>query len=312
MKIFDAHADTLAEVLDQNKPLDSNDLHVSLEKMRAYDGFVQVFAAWIDEKYPSGFRRANDIIDAYYAQAPQNGVVTVLDADGLREAQAPAARLGVLLAIEDARALEGRLENLSYFYARGVRSICLAWNYSNEACDGVMVEKPKGLSAFGKALVAKMHETGVVADVSHLAEPGFWDVAEISAARGKPFIASHSNAKAVCGHARNLTDGQLKAVFQSGGVVGINLLPLFLNGTMRASSKDILRHIDHILALGGENHIGFGCDFDGITEVPDGFSDAAGYEAFLNEMAKTGYSNEVVEKISHRNFMNVYEKVLKK
>ena len=143
-------------------------------------------------------------------------------------------------------------------------------------------------------------------DVSHLSEKGFWDVCEHS---NKPFIASHSNAKAICKNKRNLSDEQIREIIRLGGCIGINFYPVFLTDNTYCGVCDIIKHIEHILSLGGENNLGFGSDFDGIDILPDGISGVEDYEKLINELLKLGYKESFVKKICSENFLNVLDRI---
>ena len=173
----------------------------------------------------------------------------------------------------------------------------------------IMEESGEGLSQFGEKVVRQMNRLGMAIDVSHLSEKGFWDAAEISE---KPFIASHSNAKSICSHKRNLSDEQIKEIINKKGFIGVNFYPPFLTDCDRCGIKDIIKHIEHILSLGGENNIGFGSDFDGVDYLPDGIEGAQDYYKIIDELLKLGYSEKLVRKISCENFINVLTSIFNK
>lgn len=167
-------------------------------------------------------------------------------------------QLGLVLHLEGARPLRGRLDLLHELRGLGVRSVGLTWNPGNEAADGVGVAAPGGLSAFGRDLVRELGRLGMLVDVSHLAEPGFWDVAELVEG---PFVASHSNADAVHLHVRNITDEQARAVAASGGLVGVCFFPLFIGEP--PTLERLLDHVDHLAELIGVEHLAVGPDYAG-------------------------------------------------
>lgn len=180
-------------------------------------------------------------------------------------------RLTVVLSVEGGEVLAGDLSMLDILYDLGVRSLTLTWNHRNELADGVGdTTSGGGLTRFGKEVVAKMTQLGMIVDVSHLSEAGFWDVMEV--AEG-PVIASHSNAKALCNHQRNLSDDQLRALAAKGGYVGLNFCPPFLTEDGNADIEDIVRHAIHIAEVAGPEVLGFGTDFDGISGLPAGIKD---------------------------------------
>lgn len=306
-KIFDAHCDTLTELLEKNETLSENSGMVRLDMLKGYSGFVQVFAAWIDAEKGNPLLNAIELADKFYEETENNGICVIKDAKTLEETVAKGG-IGAILAIEDGIALCGSLRVLNMLYRLGFRLITLTWNGENELGCGAVASSGDGLTDFGKKAVLKMNELGMVVDCSHLSERGFWDLAEISK---KPFLASHSNAKRICDHPRNLTDEQIITLIKTGGVMGINLYPEFLNGTQNACVKDVIRHIEHVLSLGGENSLGIGTDFDGIPTTPEGIENTAKLHVLFDEMRKIGYSEDLIEKITYKNFTKVFSECLK-
>jgi membrane dipeptidase len=171
--------------------------------------------------------------------------------------------------------------------------------------DGVGEPDPQGLTPFGRQVVQEMNSLGMVVDVSHLAPKGFWDVIEISSA---PIIASHSNAKVLCPHRRNLEDDQIKAIIEKGGVIGMTFVPYFI-GEGKITIPHLLRHIDHILSLGGEDHIGLGSDFDGISITMEDLRSGSDYPKLLQALDQE-YGHDITAKICGKNFLRVYKQVL--
>ena len=311
MMIFDAHCDTASVTLDLKAGLRSNSCQADLERMRMPGGRVQVFAAFVNPAlYRScELRRALQIIDNIYRQAEENSdLMTVCtSAEDIKKAVAD-SKLAALISVESGEALQGELASLRMLYRLGVRSLCLTWNYRNELADGAWESSASGLSAFGRSVVEEMNRLGMLVDVSHISERGFWDVLERTKAS---VIASHSNAKALCSHPRNLTDAQLKALKANGGVAGVNLFPQFLNASGDASIDDIISHIEHIVSLTGEDHIGLGCDFDGIIITPSDVKGVQDVEKIFDRLLALNYTNEFMEKFAGGNFMRVAEAVLK-
>jgi membrane dipeptidase len=164
-----------------------------------------------------------------------------------------------------------------------------------------------GLTPFGKKVVEEMNSLGMLVDVSHISEKGFWDVLELTRS---PIIASHSNAQSICSHVRNLTDEQIKAIGKNGGVMGINFYPAFLNDSKKASVTDIVNHIEHMASLVGCDYIGIGADFDGVEALPEGINGLQDVEKVINTLLKLNYSQEWVEKIAGLNFLRVIKSVL--
>ena len=181
--------------------------------------------------------------------------------------------------------------------------IALTWNFENEIGYPAKNGPEGGLKPFGLSLVREMNRKGVLCDVSHLNEAGFWDVIEHSTL---PPVASHSNARALCEHTRNLTEAQIRAVIEKKGYIGVNFYSAFLANGRAATLEDVYRHVDAILQLGGEDVVGFGSDFDGIDAWPEGLANPADFPALLNFLAaRGGYAPEVLEKIAGGNLFRV-------
>ena len=305
-KIFDAHCDTLSELLQKGESLKENTGMVNTEMLKKYNGFVQVFAAWIDEKKENPLKQALELNDKFYEETNANKITVIKDKKTLDDVIGK-NQTGAILAIEDGRAICGSLRVLNVLHTLGFRLITLTWNGENELGHGAIGSNGGGLTDFGKDVVRKMNELGMVVDISHLSEKGFWDVIEISK---KPIIASHSNAKAVCGHPRNLTDEQIKALIKTGGAMGINIYPEFLNNTNEAEVKDVICHIEHILSLGGEDILGIGTDFDGVPCVPKNLENTGSLYNLFEEMKKIGYTEELIEKITYKNMVRVFSECL--
>lgn len=312
MLIFDAHCDTASEILDRKTALRANACHFDLERARTAGGSrAQVFAAFV---HPVGCRntetrRALEIIDNLYLHCEQNSDrMSVCTNTAEIEKAIGENKLAALISVEGGEALQGRLSTLRMFYRLGVRSLGLTWNYRNELADGAWeTSSGGGLSGFGRSVVSEMNRLGMLVDVSHISEKGFWDVIELSAA---PVMASHSNSRSVCDHPRNLTDSQFEALKSKRGVAGINVNPFFLNNTGSASLDDVIRHIEHFASLGGEDHIGLGCDFDGIECTP---SDVRGVEdvpRIFERLLSLNYKEEFVRKFAGGNMLRVFSEVI--
>ena len=217
-----------------------------------------------------------------------------------------AGLMSSILTIEDAVELDGCLERLDEVYRDGVRMIALTWNYEN--CIGFpnsadhTDHTSKGLKPFGFQALEKMNELGIIADVSHLSEAGFYDVARHSR---KPFAASHSCCRALKDHPRNLTDDQLRTLGNSGGVVGINFYDVFLGGRDGyTATEDIVRHMVHAKNKAGIESVALGSDLDGIESTLE-FKDYSGFPVLLSAMEKEFTADEV-DKICSGNFLRVF------
>ena len=223
-------------------------------------------------------------------------------------------RLAAICHIEGAEALSTDLSELDDLYAKGLRSIGPVWSRETIFGHGVPFRYPStgdigpGLTEAGLRLVKRCDELGIMLDLSHLNEAGFWDVARTSS---RPLVATHSNAHAVSPHARNLTDKQLDAIAESDGMVGLNFACAFLrpDGKMRSdvSTDVMLRHLDHLLSRLGEDRVGLGSDYDGAM-VPDGLTTVADLPVLRQAMVDHGFGEALIAKICHENWFRVLEK----
>lgn len=310
MLVVDTHCDTAERLLDTGEGLYANSLHADLKRMSRYKGYVQLFAAFVDDALGQAYalRRALCIIDGLYREADINRehMRICLSFEDIRQALEDGKVAG-LISIENGLALQGEPAVLRMLYRLGVRSICLTWNGRNELADGVRAGSDGGLTEFGREVVREMDALGMLADVSHISVNGFWDVIETSRS---VVSASHSNARKICDHPRNLYDDQLLAIAETGGVIGVNFYPYFLNGTDNASKDDIIRHIEYIAGLSGIDHVGFGADFDGIGTTPRDVKGVQDLGLLLNELAKLNYTESAIKKIAGENHMRVFERVL--
>jgi len=219
--------------------------------------------------------------------------------------------LAAVLHIEGAEAIDANFELLDVLHAAGLRSLGPVWSRPNAFGHGVPFRCPSspdtgpGLTDLGKALIGACNDLRILIDLSHLNERGFWDVAALSTA---PLVATHSNAHAISPHSRNLTDQQLAAIRQSGGLVGVNFATAFLRPDGRHDKNTpidlIVRHIEHLLERLGEDGVGFGSDFDGAI-IPAELGDAAGLQILVQAMRKRGFNRRLIEKLCFRNWLGV-------
>ena len=217
-------------------------------------------------------------------------------------------KIGCFIEAEGAEIIGNCLSELDRLYEAGLRILTLSWNYDNAVCDSIAGNsRHNGLSAFGRQVVKKAEDLGIIIDVSHASDKTFSDVAQVSR---KPFIASHSNSRSVCSHRRNLTDEQINCISKSGGVIGINLCPDFLNNTGNADIMDIIRHIEHISALVGTKYVGFGCDFDGIDNLPEGIRGVQDMNKIVDILLRLNYKEEDVKNIAGLNFIRLLQSML--
>lgn len=237
-------------------------------------------------------------------------------------------KISALLTTEEGGILQGQPERLDTLYKEGVRMMTLTWNYENELGHpnrlpaGVDSDyrnffrfRPAvndGLTSFGKEIVKRMQETGILVDVSHLSDGGFYDVAELVTG---PFVASHSNARSLCGAGRNLTDDMIRIIGEHGGLIGLNFCPSFLDEQdtpekCYASLEALSRHARHIMDVGGSEVIALGTDFDGIAPVGLEIENAGQIQKLASYLEEENFSLSEVEGICYRNALRVYRQVL--
>ena len=315
MFICDCHCDTLTELYNKNASLYENEQHFDIKRQIALGGGLQFCAIYVPTevfRYQGGLRYTLCLLDKYNQEIKklhENGtdvlqVRTAEDAGNVLKHKA-----ATLLAIEEGGAIDGSLEALRCLYELGVRAMTLTWSNRNDIADGINEEATgSGLTLFGKQVVAEMNRLGMLVDVSHISTAGFWSVIETST---KPVIATHSNAKSLCSHPRNLTDEQIKALAQNGGLAGITFAGQFLEEDWRnACIESVYKHIDYMLNLiGNDDHIGFGSDFDGISHPPYNILGVQDYKPLIEYLSKY-YSDETINKITHQNVINLLQKVL--
>ena len=315
MFICDCHCDTLTELYNKNASLYENEQHFDIKRQIALGGGLQFCAIYVPTevfRYQGGLRYTLCLLDKYNQEIKklhENGidvlqVRTAEDAGNVLKHKA-----ATLLAIEEGGAIDGTLEALRCLYELGVRAMTLTWSNRNDIADGINEEATgSGLTLFGKQVVAEMNRLGMLVDVSHISTAGFWSVIETST---KPIIATHSNAKSLCSHPRNLNDEQIKALAQNGGLAGITFAGQFLEEDWRnACIESVYKHIDYMLNLiGNDDHIGFGSDFDGISHPPYNIQGVQDYKPLIEYLSKY-YSDETINKITHQNVINLLQKVL--
>lgn len=215
-----------------------------------------------------------------------------------------------LLTVEEGGILNGSLERLKELYQNGIRLITLTWNYEN--CIGYPNSRhpeimQRGLKPFGTQVVEVMNEKGIIVDVSHLSDGGFWDCIRQSS---KPIVASHSNARALCPHPRNLSDEMLHALGEKGGVAGLNFYPQFLKRDHPAEIADIVRHGMYILRKAGEDAVALGTDFDGFEAGQDWLHGIEEVGTLWETLKKAGMTERQLEKLQYRNVERVLTEIL--
>lgn len=304
MLICDTHADTLYGLQDtardSAKPFDVSAQHL-MEKGEE-DVRVQALALWTG---PEGLLGKDVGLIDREMQALQS-----LESQGFHQvtdlADALPGQPNYLLTIEGGEVFIKGMQTVDAFALWGVRIASLVWNHENPFGYPAVSGSNLGLPTLGRKLVRHMNEQHIAVDISHLNAAGVRDVLKASR---KPIIATHSCCHALCPHPRNLTDEQLKAIFDMGGYVGVNFYPAFLHPKSVADLDTVIDHIEHMASLGGAKHIGMGSDFDGIETHPTGLEHAGCVYALLDRMRARGFSHDAVVDFAGENFRRYLDKI---
>lgn len=314
--LFDGHADTLFRCWVDGDQFNGGSLlrnsgHIDLvrtgESIGNYSQFFAVFGT-PDFKpgtsYPGIFQEQYAIFQREMAQNADR-IVPCRTAEEARRANA-GGKAAAFLAVEGADLLGCSLDGLRDAWGKGVRAVNLTWNHANILSGSCREEPTRGLSGQGRRFVEEMLRLGVLVDVSHLSDPGFWDVAELAKQAGKPFLAGHSSSRAVHPHPRNLTDEQFLAIRAAGGAVGVNFCGDFLADD--PSLDSVVAHIEHWMGLGGEETVAIGGDWDGCALFP-GMEDVTGLDALCQRLLRMNYSETTVKAVFYENLMRVVSEV---
>ena len=308
MKMFDLHCDTITGLAEHNASLRENEMHIDLQKLRKGGTLAQCFAIfvhqkWCEENGVSPYGYYCEMRELFYREMRKNAdmIAPAFRTSDILENERKGLMSGIL-TIEAGEPLEGKPERVAEFKKDGVRMITLTWNFENEL--GFSNLTGGGLKPKGREIVDTMNALGVLVDVSHLSDEGFWDCIALS--NGKhPVVASHSDARALCPHTRNLTDGMLRALGNTGGIVGVNFYADFLReNTNDTRMEDVLRHTLHLIDKAGVDHVAFGSDYDGIGSNLE-WGDASGTPRLLDYLHQQ-ISWDDLEKITHKNALRVF------
>lgn len=311
--VIDGHCDTILDVIRGVRTLakTSEEGHVDLVRLQEGGVRVQFFAGFIETFYKpfSSLTRALQLIDVFYSEIELNNhlIEVGLSANQIRKNLRTGKIIGIL-GIEGGEALNGSLEVLRVLYRLGVRFIGLTWNQRNQIADGVWeTVSGGGLTFFGRQVIEEMNRLGMLIDLAHISEPGFWDVLSLS--KG-PVMVSHANCRTLFEHPRNLTDDQIRALAEKHGIIGLSFVPEFI-GRGETTLADFLDQIDHVAAIAGTEVIGIGSDFDGIEYTPVGLEDCRSYPFITQGLIERGYTDKEIRGIMGENFLRLIDKVLK-
>lgn len=326
MKVIDMHCDTIGELFalrqqGNARTLRENHFHIDLKRMKGSGYMLQNFALFVQlKKVDDPWERVCRMHELYEKELEQNSdLIAPVYRFGDIAANERAGRMSALLTVEEGAVCKGEIEKLRELYRFGVRMMTLTWNYPNELghpnfSRGQSHYEPntaQGLTERGREFVAEMEALGMIPDVSHLSDAGFYDVLEVTK---KPFVASHSNARAVCPWVRNMTDDMIRKLSERGGVMGLNFCADFLEevpegqknpGTVAA----VVRHAKHIADVGGINVLGLGSDFDGI-DTHEELPGAQSMERLWDALKQGGFTEEELDRIFWKNVLRVYEETM--
>lgn len=292
--------------------LRKNNFSVDVEKLTKNNSIAQFFALFVDLKEAENpLEYALSMLDRFYKEVEANNDRLKL-ATNYEELikNINNNKISAFLTIEEGGVIQGKLSNLRNFYRLGVRLMTLTWNYPNEIgfpnCKSEL--QNKGLTEFGIDCVREMNNLGMIIDVSHLSDGGFYDVAKYSS---KPFVASHSNSRYICNHARNLKDEMIRVLAEKGGVTGINFEKSFLNNKGRSFVQDMIKHIKHIINIGGNDVVALGTDFDGINPKGLEIDNIGDMDKLFIALNNEGINDDTIEKIFYKNALRVIKDVMK-
>ncbi|MCI8639244.1 MAG: membrane dipeptidase [Coprococcus sp.] len=326
MNFIDMHCDSLMKLYfhpEETDLFNSRVTSVDFARMKAGGQLAQFFAVFLPTSEMFEYSGIKVPSDEEYIAALRNYLLTNVENHADLIAMAYGAgdivenqrngKMSAILTMEDGRAVDGKLENLKRYYDLGFRAISLTWNGKN--CFGSPNSKDPdimraGLTDFGKEAVAYMQEIGILVDVSHLSEGGFYDVADICR---KPFAATHSNSFSLSPHQRNLTDDQLRVLGNAGGVAGLNFAPEFLNeepGNKNSTAAMLAKHARHMANVGGIDCVGIGSDLDGISGELE-ISDSSQFGILIDRLQKEKFTESEIDKICHKNVLRVMKDAVK-
>ncbi len=323
---FDAHCDTITAALRRGQCLRQNRLHLDLERIGKYSPAVQVFAIFTRPEdffgpptgTPEDMFSIPDVPEEQLTDLYGNALESLIDeldknrdivglclsAQDVRRVNRD-GRIAALISVEGAELLGCSTERLRQAHERGVRLVNITWNFPNELSGTACSGDKSGLTEKGREFVRFAQELGVCVDMSHISDAGFWDCCEIAT---RPLIASHSNSRTLCRHARNLTDEQFCALVELGGRVGLNLCPDFLG--LGRDVEAVVEHAEHFLSLGGEKSLCLGGDLDGIDELPEGMTGVESWQAVYEAMLRRNWSEELVRDIFYNNWLGIMERAI--
>ena len=316
MRAVDMHCDTISKILEERRAgrayeLLENNGHLDLKRMKEQGYLLQNFALFVNQaKCESPWEEFCALYDVYEEEMAKNEkfIGKVLAYEDI-EKNEKEGKLSAFLTVEEGAVCEGKVEKLRELYDKGVRMMTLTWNHDNEL--GHPAGSEGGLTEKGKEFVVEMEQMGMIVDVSHLSDAGFYDVLDMAK---KPFVASHSNSRTICNVPRNLTDDMIRKLAGKGGCMGLNFYAPFLRKSACRTEKpggiaQVVCHAKHIVNCGGMEVLGLGSDFDGI-DTNEELPGAQSMEKLWNAFKKAGFRESELDKIWYQNALRVYRAVL--
>ncbi|MBQ7347961.1 MAG: membrane dipeptidase [Clostridia bacterium] len=304
LSLFDLHCDTAYKMLTENQPLSRNNFAISLENARKFEQYTQVMALWTDDKLDDEVGWKQAILMSQNLQkdfAVQQGLAAI------STTVTDTSRPTLLLSVEDARILAGKLERVNVLYRLGVRILTPLWK--GNTCIGGSHDTLTGLTVFGAQAIRRAASLGMILDISHASEQSAKEIFAIGEEYARPVIASHSNAYDICPVSRNLKKEQIKKILASNGVIGLNLHVSFLKKDGNAAAKDILPHVEYFLEADAQDALCLGCDMDGC-ELPPDISNLASLPHLAELMLQHNYPEKLIRRIFFENAVGFAKKYL--
>jgi membrane dipeptidase len=313
--IIDSHCDTVHYFTGTKGDYDfintNNTAQLDLPRMEAAGLKVQFFALFIEPEHKpdKAIKRCLQLLDSFYrtVEPCYERLEVVHSYNDLLRVNRD-GKIAAVLTVEGGEALEGELAVLRMLFRLGIRSVGLTWNQRNEIADGVGERQTGGgLTRFGKKVIKEMNNLGMIIDLAHIAEKGFFDVLTLS---NSPVIVSHANSRKICNHHRNLTDEQLRALRENGGVVGLTLYPDFIH-EKTPNLEMLLNHFEHIAEVTGIDHLGIGTDFDGMEgKILEGLNDVSSLHLLVEGLRSRGFKERDLNKILFENYLRVIKEIM--
>lgn len=312
--IFDIHADIWTDVTNKRKQGETDIIRrYHIDRLKQGGVMGGVFAMWLNTSKSTGlYSDLMDMINYANLEIDQTqDIMKVVTNYSDIEKAIYQKKIAAMISVEGLSAIGTNIDLLNDLYKFGVRLVSLTWNEENELATGARGDINRGLTQYGKDAIRKIENLGIILDVSHTNDKTFWDIVDVAT---KPIVATHSNARELCNVPRNLKDDQIKAIAQSGGLIGINSYRHFIhNDSNKQDINHLVDHIDYIANLVGVDHIAFGFDFSdffGESELTLGLEDVSKSSNILDILRQRGYSEDDINKMSHENFFKLVKIIL--